>query len=229
MKFNKIYYEKDYLKYNSTWHSEDSYFKFLQIKKIISKNNLKFITFCEIGCGAGKILKYLSQNYKRKFFFGYEISKNAFSMCNTKQKKIKYYNYNLKKNKKYDVILCADVVEHVENPFKFLSDIKKSSTFQILHIPLDLSVNSILRKSIILKARKKVGHLHFYNKDLILYDLKKLNFEIIDCFYTFNDNIYKKGNLSQKILATIRKFIYFINKDLAVNYLGGFSLMILTR
>jgi len=150
-------------------------------------------------------------------------------MRNTKQKKIKYYNCSLKKNKKYDVILCADVVEHVENPFKFLDEIKKGSTFQILHIPLDLSVNSILRKSVILKARKKVGHLHFYNKDIILYDLKKLNFEIIDFFYTFNNNIYKKGNISQKILAIIRKFIYFINKDIAVNYLGGFSLMILTK
>ena len=69
MKFTKNYYENDYIKYNSTWHSEDSYFKFLQIKKIINKNNLKFSTFCEVGCGAGKILNYLSQNYKKKKIF----------------------------------------------------------------------------------------------------------------------------------------------------------------
>ena len=229
MKFYKKYYNEDYIKYNLTWHSEDSYFKFIQIKKLINKNNLKFKTFCEVGCGAGKILYYLSKRYKNKNFFGYEISKKAFDMCKKNGNKVKYYNSNLKKNKKYNVILCADVIEHVENPFKFLNEIKKSSNFQILHVPLDLSVNSLIRKSVILKARKNVGHLHFYNKEIILYDLKKLNFEIIDYFYTFNNNIYTKGSIGQKILATIRKFVYFINKDLAVNYLGGFSLMILTK
>ncbi len=229
MKFIKKYYDVDYIKYNSTWHSEDSYFKFIQIKNLINKNNLKFKTFCEVGCGAGKILYYLSKQYKNKKFFGYEISKKAFSMCNKRQNNIKYYNSNLKKNKKYNVILCADVIEHVENPFHFLNEIKKNSKFQILHVPLDLSVNSVMRKSVILKARKKVGHLHFYNKEIILYDLKKLNFEIIDYFYTFNNSIYIKGSISQKILARLREFVYFINKDFAVNYLGGFSLMILTR
>ena len=93
--------------------------------------------------------------------------------------------------------MCADVIEHVENPFKFLNEIK-SSNFQILHVPLDLSVNSLIRKSVILKARKNIGHLHFYNKEIILYDLKKLNFEIIDYFYTFNNNIYTKGSIGQK-------------------------------
>ena len=112
-------------------------------------------------CGAGKkILYYLSKRYKNKNFLVMRSLK-AFDMCKKNGNKVKYYNSNLKKNKKYNVILCADVIEHVENPFKFLNEIKKSSNFQILHVPLDLSVNSLIRKSVILKAKKKCWPLTF--------------------------------------------------------------------
>ena len=68
---------------------------------------------------------------------------------------MKYFNKSIEGiNKKFDIILCADVLEHVENPYLFLRNIKKKSKFQIFHVPLDLSVNSILRKSILLNVRK---------------------------------------------------------------------------
>jgi len=226
---SKIFYEKEYLEYNPEWHINDSYFKFLEIKKIIKKNKLQFKNFCEVGCGAGKILVYLSKKYKNKFFYGYEISRKAYSMSDKKLKNVKYYNKILNKKKTFDIILCADVLEHVENPYKFLREIKKTSKYQILHIPLDLSINSIFRKSVLLKARKEVGHLHFYNKELILHDLQKLNFKVVDYYYTFNENIYTRGSWAQKLIATIRKLIFFVNRDLAVNFLGGFSLLILTK
>ena len=229
MRSNNKLYHKKYIKYNPSWHAEDSYFKFLKVKKIVNNNKLKFMSFCEVGCGVGKILFYLSKEYLNKKFYGYEISKKAYSLCNKKQKNVKYYNRPLKKNKKYDIILCADVLEHVENPYKFLKEIKKNSKFQIFHVPIDLSVSSLIRRSVILKARKYVGHLHFYNKDIIFHDLKNLDFEIINHFYTFNDNIFSNGSIGQKIIASIRKFIFSINKDFAVNFLGGFSLMILTK
>ena len=68
MKFYKKYYNEDYIKYNLTWHSEDSYFKFIQIKKLINKNNLKFKTFCEVGCGAGKYSTIYPNDIKIKIF-----------------------------------------------------------------------------------------------------------------------------------------------------------------
>lgn len=226
----KLFYEKNYLENNPSWHSEDSHFKSNIIQKIIKNNKIKFKNFCEVGCGVGKIIENISFNYKKKSFFGYEISKTAYKMCNKKLKNVKYFNRSIEGiNNKFDIILCADVLEHVENPYLFLRNIKKKSKFQIFHVPLDLSVNSILRKSILLNVRENVGHLHLYTKDLILYDLKKSDFEIIDYFYTFNPNIYKSGTYLQKFIAVIRNFFSFFNKDLAANLLGGYSVLILTK
>ncbi len=226
----KLFYEKNYLENNPSWHSEDSYFKSNIIQKIIKNNKIKFKNFCEVGCGVGKIVENISLNYKKKSFFGYEISKTAYKMCNKKLKNVKYFNKSIEGiNKKFDIILCADVLEHVENPYLFLRNIKKKSKFQIFHVPLDLSVNSILRKSILLNVRENVGHLHLYTKDLILHDLKKFDFEIIDYYYTFNPNIYKSGTYLQKFIAVIRNFFSFFNKDLAANLLGGYSVLILTK
>lgn len=227
---NKLFYEKNYLKNNPSWHSEDSHFKSTAILEIIKKNKIKFKNFCEIGCGAGKVVEIISSKYKKKKFFGYEISKIAFKMCNNRLSNVKYYNKSLESiKKKFDIILCADVLEHVENPYLFLRNIKKKSKYQVFHVPLDLSVNSILRKSVLLSVRKEVGHLHLYTKKLIIDDLKRSNFEIIDYFYTFNLNIYKNGSFFQKLFAVLRNLFYFLNKDLAVNLLGGYSILILTK
>ena len=65
----KLFYEKNYLENNPSWHSEDSYFKSNIIQKIIKNNKIKFKNFCEVGCGVGKIIENISLNYKKKSFF----------------------------------------------------------------------------------------------------------------------------------------------------------------
>jgi hypothetical protein len=55
-----IYRDGTYLETFPTWHGEDSVWKAQQIKKILEKNALTPATICEVGCGAGEILKQLS-------------------------------------------------------------------------------------------------------------------------------------------------------------------------
>ena len=121
---------KNYLE-NTQVGIQDSYFKSNIIQKIIKNNKIKFKNFCEVGCGVGKIIENISLNYKKKSFFGYEISKTAYKLCNKKLKNVKYFNKSIEGiNKKFDIILCADVLEHVENPYLFLRNIKKNQNFK---------------------------------------------------------------------------------------------------
>ena len=64
-KVTERYQNGDYLANNSNWHVEDSSWKANQIHIIISRNNLHFSNICEVGCGAGEILRQLSSNGQR--------------------------------------------------------------------------------------------------------------------------------------------------------------------
>ena len=82
----KIYEDGEYLENNPSWHEEDSPWKAKQIIKMIERNGLNPTKICEIGCGAGEILCQLSGHFVEKEYFGYEISPQAFELC---EKKIK--------------------------------------------------------------------------------------------------------------------------------------------
>ena len=57
-----IYTSGEYAAKNPTYHVEDSAWKAHQILKIIQRNNLQPLSICEVGCGAGEILRQLQSN-----------------------------------------------------------------------------------------------------------------------------------------------------------------------
>lgn len=229
----QIYNDGTYLKNHPTWHEQDSPWKAMQVKKIIEKNFLNPNKICEIGCGAGEILNQLSKYYvDKKEFIGYEISPQAFELCSKKSKHNLTFKLSnlLDDNPVYfDIVMAIDVFEHIEDYFSFLRKLKTKAEYKIFHIPLDLSVQSVLRSSPILKHRKTYGHIHYFTKETALETLKDTGYEIVDYFYTKSSlelpNIGWKANL----LKIPRKLLFLVNNDLAVRVLGGYSLLVLAR
>jgi SAM-dependent methyltransferase len=228
-----IYQDGTYIVNNPTWHEGDSTWKASQINKIIRKNALNFLSICEVGCGAGEIIKQLSEQLgKEKKYFGYEISEIAFEVC--KKKKQPTLSYFLKditeeEDNKFDIILCIDVFEHIQDYLGFLSKLKNKATYKIFHIPLDLSVQSIFRISSIIKKRYKVGHLHYFTKDIALSVLSDLEYEVIDYFYTGSSIDLPCQSIKSKFIRFPRKVFFYLNNDVAVKVLGGYSLLVLTK
>jgi len=167
-----IYTEGTYLINNPTWHEEDSPWKAKKIIQIIKRNNLKPSTICEIRCGAGDILRQLLENLDKDIqYSGYEISSQAYKLCQQKQTKnlVFYLKDLLKENGlNFDIVMAVDVFEHVEDYFGFLRQLKTKGTYYIFHIPLDISVLSVLRGWPFITARKSVGHIHYFTKDTAL-------------------------------------------------------------
>ncbi len=136
----------------------------------------------------------------------------------------------LKDNEAYfDIALAIDVFEHVEDYFAFLRKLKEKADYKIFHIPLDLSVQSVLRSSPIIKGRKSKGHIHYFTVETALETLKDTGYEIVDYFYTGSSVGVPSRNWKVALLKLPKKIPFSINKKLAVRVLGGYSLMVLAR
>jgi SAM-dependent methyltransferase len=224
--------QSEYFEKHPTWHVEDSPWKAKQIKKILEQNNIHFNRIAEIGCGAGEILKQLQAIYKSSTiqFVGYEISPDAFALALSREgDQLTFFNEDLLSKEEYfDVLLMIDVFEHVEDYIGFIKSSNRKANYKVFHIPLEMSVISVLRNMPI-EAKQSVGHLHFFMKDTILSILKDTGLEIIDFFYTPGALELPNKPLRTRLLSIPRKILFSINADFAVRLFGGYSLIVLGK
>jgi len=215
---------------NKTWHVEDSRWKAKQILTILSDNNISPKTICEVGCGAGEILKQISSTMPSTSLFGYELSPQAFELCKTREtERVRYYLKNvLDEDIYFDCLLCIDVFEHVDDYLGFVKSLKPKSTYKVFHIPLDIYVLAILRGSF-MKARKDVGHLHYFTKETAIATLQDCGYEIVDHFYTKFFCDLPSKTFKATIAKLTRNIVFAISPDLMVKVFGGCSLIVLCK
>jgi cyclopropane fatty-acyl-phospholipid synthase-like methyltransferase len=227
------YQNGSYLENNPTWHEEDSPWKAEKILDLLNKNGVKPRTIAEIGCGAGGILRSLADYDPESICHGYEISSDAYELCKKKsQINLQFFHEDLlskELNEEYDLLLAIDVFEHVEDYIGFLRKLKPRGRYKVFHIPLDLSVQAVLRVSPIEYSRNKYGHLHHFTKEIALSTLMQAGYEIVDCRYTSGSLELGYLGWKTRLLKLPRKFLFAVNQDFAVRLLGGFSLIVLAR
>ncbi len=226
----EIYTSGEYLEKNPTWHVEESPWKAKQVVKMMIRNHIVSKTICEVGCGAGEVLKQLQEKVDPTCsLWGYEISPQAFELCKTRANErlhFKLTDIRQEQDAFFDLMLIMDVIEHVEDYFNFLRDLKPKSQYKIIHLPLDLSVQSLLRPNGLLSVRRAYGHIHYFTKDVALEMFKDIGYEVLDYFYAPR-SIGLANNIAKKLLIPPRVLFFSIRKDLAVRILGGYSLLVL--
>jgi Methyltransferase domain len=225
------YTNGEYLLRNPTWHSEDSPFKAQQILKMIARRGLEPQTICEIGCGAGGILSALHDAMPATCSFeGYELSPQAITLAAANQRpRVAFHCEGIPRpnTRSYDLVLVMDVVEHVEDYFAFLRQIKLLGGLIMFHIPLDITLQGIVRKSLS-RGWDDVGHIHAFTKDVALRALRHCGYEIIDHFYTNRSEI-AFNNWKLRAAGIPRRMAFAVHKDLAVRVLGGYSVLVLAQ
>lgn len=228
-----IYTDGSYLASTGSWHEQDSPWKARQVKAMLERNGLKPKTICEIGCGAGEILNWLSQALPGDVqFTGYEISPQAYELCRTRaNSRLGFRLGDLLEEESgpYDVVMAIDVFEHVEDYLGFLRRLKDKGRHKIFHIPLDLSVQSVLRASPILKLRRDVGHLHYFTKETALKTLEHAGYEIVDHVYTATAVELPDRGWKANLMKLPRRALFALSPDWAARLFGGYSLMVLAR
>ncbi|MDT5235488.1 MAG: hypothetical protein QOF47_1475 [Mycobacterium sp.] len=222
----------EYLAHNPDWHAEDSPYKAQWIADILKRNRVDPGHIVEVGTGSGEILVQLRQSFPAARLEGYDISPQAYAIAAPKSDDwltFHHADYLTAEGPAPDVLMAIDVFEHVEDYMAFLKALKPRARLKLFHIPLDLSVQGVLRGTPILAARQTIGHLHYFTKDTALAVLGDCGYEIIDWNYTHGAESLPNRALRTRILNVPRRLIGAVNEDLAVRLMGGASIMVLTR
>ena len=217
---------------NRRWHEEDSPWKAQKIDQILRRNKITPKSVCEIGCGAGEVLHSLASYFDESVIFsGYETSKEAFEICKRKeQQNINYFLKNLLKEDAYfDIVLAIDVFTQITDYLGFLSKLRLKGEYKVFHIPLEMSVYSVLRSYSFQKKQTNGSQLHYFNKDTALGTLIGTGYQIVDHFYTSGALELPNRGRKENLWKLPRKLVYSINKDIGAKMFGGFSLLVLAK
>lgn len=229
-RMQEVYISGAYLERNPDWHADESPWKARQILRMLARHRMHPRTICEVGCGAGEVLRQLQASMDNGCeFWGYEISPVAFNLCRVKANErlhFKLADFTRESVTPFDLILVLDVIEHLEDYFNFLRDIQPKATYKIFHVPLDLSVQTVLRGNALIKRRDEYAHLHFFTKDLALRALQDAGYEVLD--YTYTPRAVEIGGTrAQRLLRFPRRACFALHRDLAARLLGGYDLLVL--
>ena len=138
----------------------------------LEKDNIKSVF--EIGCGYGGILDYFRE--KNIKVAGSEKDQNVISFVKEKQLDIRNGELEVfDNNEKCDLIILSHILEHINDPKKFLKEIEKilkPKGFIYIEVP-GIENPKIIKRNYSIQ----VGHLYYFTKATLsnLFDNKKYN------------------------------------------------------
>lgn len=226
-----IYTDGSYLaKTGGSWHLGDSPFKARQISKMLSRHmEIQPNTICEIGCGAGGILAELQKMLpERVAFTGYDISPQAHALS------ARFSNPTCQfilgdafaDSLRFDLLLVMDVVEHVEDYFSFLRQVRQKGQWKLYHIPLDAHMSGILRG---INSWDTAGHLHLFTIETTLKALQHTGHQVVDWIFTDGAIAIPSKTLRGRIANLIRIPLEKVSIKLTSRLLGGYSMLVLAK
>ncbi len=245
----QLYTSSEYLRRNPLWHADESPWKAKYVLQLMARNGLEPRTICDIGCGAGEVLKLVQQGIGRECdLVGYDISPSALALAHSRENERLHFRLaDIRRDDtaRYDLMLLMDVLEHLEDYFTFLRELRPRSEYKIIHIPLDISARTVLFGELS-AFRAQYGHLHYFTKDVALQMLADAGYEVVDCIYTWQSSplgfIWREnkanprklarrlaGFLLREILAVPSRILFALHPDLAARALGRWRLLVLAK
>lgn len=226
------YTDGQYLQANPGWHQDDSPMKARWIDAMLRRNGLDPVTVAEIGCGAGGILTALHAMRPGARFDGYEISPQAFALAAPRANDtVRFHHADMLAGDAggFDLLMAIDVFEHVPDYLGFLRGLRGRAAHTLFHIPLDMSVQMLLRAGLFSRVRRDLGHLHYFSRETAFDTLRECGYEIVDWRYTHWAREIPDLPLRTRVANLPRRAVGAVNADLAVRLFGGASALVLTR
>lgn len=238
--FSKLYTTSEYILKNPSYHAEDSQFKWSNFEKCLKGTNDKrrfdinsIRSVCEVGCGVGGILNCLNNSNifpSLNRIEGWDINQGAIEIARRNYRNIKFYSGDvLQSGNQYDLMICADVFEHVENAFAFLKDLGITSKYFLFNVPLEMNLLTMLQgNKIVRKSYQSCGHLHFYSASTATLTLELTGYELLNhCFARNRSGNFFAHPSFKKLITTIPQFLIERMNPYLSSALMGDSLVVL--
>lgn len=222
MQIEGRYTEGEYLTANPEWHVEDSAWKATQVLEALG--GWQPASVCEVGCGAGAILRELHDRMPGTRFVGYEIAQDALELARPNAGADLEYRLQdaTSDSENFDLMLIMDVIEHVPDPIGFLAALRGKAERVLLHIPLDLSAQSVLRPGKLLERRRRVGHIHYFTPETAVATVRDAGFTVTATTYTRGFD-QSRESLKARLALLPRRIL---PPGVTVRLLGGYSLLV---
>jgi ubiquinone/menaquinone biosynthesis C-methylase UbiE len=213
-------YSEQYNNESAEWRMLGAKYKAMNILQLAK--DIQAHKVCEVGCGEGSILKWLSDYDFGEQLYGIDISESGIEK--TFEKKIKnvvelrvFDGYKIPfPDKFFDLVVCSHVIEHVEHPRILLREIKRISKYQIFEVPIDFSFY-VDRKA---TQYFSYGHINIYTPGLFRFLLLSENYSVLkEIHYFYPDEILNQVFKNNRIKFYIQKFKQFILRN--SGYLRG--------
>jgi len=213
----------EYVTSNPDWHVADSPWKAAQILEMLKAEPVE--TVCEVGCGAGEILRQLHDRMPAtRRLVGYEIADVPLTMA--ADRATDRLSFRLKDatddDEIFDLMLIVDVIEHVPDPIAFLSSLRFKAKRTILHVPLDLSVQSVVRPGKLMSVRERVGHIHYFTPETAIATVQEAGYVIRGHVFTRSFDL-EATTVKARLARVPRRLLPEV---VTVRLLGGYSILI---
>lgn len=152
-----------------------------EILKLIKNYKPKNIRILDCGCGAGELIRFLiKNNVSPKLIGGCDISDMVIERNKKIFKNVDFFVCNLGvkqniKGKKYDVVVCSEVIEHVKNWRLLLNNLKEFLKPDGIII---LSTQSGMRHG----HHRELGHLKHFATQEISKEMEKHGLRILNAY-----------------------------------------------
>lgn len=163
-------------------------FTYRNLLELLEKYSRGKKNFLDIGCGSGAISLFIANQGKR--VLGIDISKISIDACREGSKKLKLSNNTSfevmdfpkkKPDTNFDVVICSEVLEHIEDDKKALEEIHNLlgiNGFLIISVPSENA--PLYRLGLARRFDIKVGHLRRYNLNQLVSLCERLGFTILE-------------------------------------------------
>lgn len=227
-----LYTGGEYAERNPGYHEEDSAWKAERIASLLARNAVRPATVCEVGCGAGGVLAHLQPRLPSDVrLTGYEISPEGIRRCGPKANERLTYvlgDFTKLTAPVYDLLLCIDVLEHVEDCRGFARALRPRAALKLFHIPLELSVYKVGLPGRILASTRRFGHIHFFTRETALDLLSATGYEVMDHVLT-PCGIACSHTLEARLGRLPVQCVSWLHAGLAARLFGAHSLLVLAR
>jgi SAM-dependent methyltransferase len=223
---SEIYSDGTYLASNPDWHAADSAWKADQCRLVIDQLRLRPGSIADVGCGAGGVIAHVGRSFSDAELSGFDPSGAAIDMARRDHPEVEFHVGTV--TGRHDLVLVMDVIEHVEDPFGFMRDLRPHAGVVLLHVPLELNAYYVWR-DVLMENRRRLGHIHYFTKETALALVKDAGYDILAHRYTPSYVDHAGTDAKSRVITAVQRAAFRLAPDRATVLVGGYSLMVAAR